>query len=97
MRRFAQPYHDNYAFATKEDIAMFGVIFGAVVGGLIVWYFGNRNWEFTADNMIGARKSAADRPRSSADTAVGAQDREKEQVRSGHSATSTIDPSRSSR
>ena len=36
------PYHDNYAFATKEDIDMFGFIFGVVAGGLTMWYFGNR-------------------------------------------------------
>jgi hypothetical protein len=76
---------------------MFGLVFGAVIGGLIMWHFGNRTRELTADNVIGARKSTADQPRSSADTAVGAQDRAKEQVHSGHSATSTIDPSRSSR
>jgi len=75
---------------------MFGFIFGAVTGGLIMWYCGNRTREFAADNMIGARKSAADR-RSLADTTEGAPDRAKEQVRSGRSATSTIDPSRSSR
>jgi len=91
------PYHDNYAFATKEDIDMFGFIFGVVAGGLTMWYFGNRTREFTTDNMSGARKSAVDQPRSSADTAVRAQDRAKEQVHSGHSGTSTIDPSRAPR
>src|SRR4029453_12588969 len=89
--------NDNYAFAIKEDIAMFGFIFGAVAGGLTMWYFGNRTREFTADHMSGARERAGDQPRSSADTAVRAQDREKEQVHSGHSGTSTIDPSRASR
>ena len=88
---------DNYAFAIKEDIAMFGLISGAVIGGLIVWYFGNRTRELKTDTMIGARKGASDQPRSPADTAEGSQDRAKEQVHSGHSATSTIDPSRSSR
>ena len=76
---------------------MFGFIFGAVTGGLIMWYCGNRTWEFAADNVIGARKSVADRLRSLADTTEGAPDRAKEQVRSGRSATSTTDPSRSSR
>jgi hypothetical protein len=85
--------NDNYAFAIKEDIAMFGFIFGAVAGGLTMWYVGNRTREFTVDNM----KSAVDQPRSSADTAVRAQDRAKEQVHSGHSGTSTIDPSRAPR
>jgi hypothetical protein len=62
-----------------------------------MWFFGNRTQEFAADNTIGARTSAADRLRSSADTAVAAQDRAKEQVSLGHSATSTIDPPLSSR
>ena len=41
---------------------MFGFIFGAVAGGLTMWYFGNRTREFTTDNMSGARKSAVDQP-----------------------------------
>jgi hypothetical protein len=58
---------------------MFRLAFGAVIGGLIMWFFGNRTHEFALDNMVGAR--AVDQP-SSADTPVHARDRAKEQVHS---------------
>ena len=76
---------------------MFGLVLGAITGGLIMWYWGDRIRDFAADNMTGARKSTADRLRSAADTTEGAPDRAKEQVRSGHSGTSTLDPSRAPR
>ena len=65
---------------------MFGLVFGAITGGLIMWYWGDRIRDFAADNMTGARKSTADRLRSVADTTEGAPDR----------ATETT-PSRASR
>ena len=74
---------------------MFRLLFGAVIGGLIMWFFGNQTQDVALGNRVGAR--AVDQPPSSADTAVRARDRAKEQVHSGHSATSTIDPSPSSR
>jgi hypothetical protein len=96
MSRIARPLPSTTThLPPRRKIAVFGLVFGAVTGGLIMWYFGNRTREFAADNMMGARKSAADRL--PADTTEGAPDRAKEQVRSGHSATSTIDPSRSPR
>ena len=71
----------NYAFATKEDIAMFGLVFGAITGGLIIWCWGDRIRQFAADNMTGARKSTADRLRSLADTTEGAPNQAEEPAR----------------
>jgi hypothetical protein len=69
---------------------MFRLVFGAVIGGLIMWFFGNRTQEVALDNMVDAR--AVDQSPSSADTAVRARDWAEE-----HLATSTIDPSPSAR
>ena len=48
---------------------MFGFVLGALVGGLSVWYWGDRIREFAGDNMSGARKSAAGALRSLAEKA----------------------------
>jgi len=75
---------------------MFGLIFGAVVGGLTMWHFRNRTRDSQGQHDWPSQERGRPTP-SPADTAVRAQDRAKEQVHSGHSATSTIDPPPSSR
>ena len=50
---------------------MFGLVVGAITGGLITWYWGDRIRGFAADNMTGARKSTADRLRWLAETTAG--------------------------
>ena len=60
---------------------MFGLVFGAITGGLIMWYWGDRIREFAADNMTGARKSTADRVQPLADTTEGAPNQAEEPAR----------------
>ena len=60
---------------------MFGLVFGAITGGVIMWYWGDRIRQFAADNMTGARKSTADRLRSLADAAEDAPNQADESAR----------------
>jgi hypothetical protein len=65
---------------------MFGFVFGALTGGLAIWYGRNRLRELTGNDMMGRRTSVADVLRSLADAA------ERRSVRAQRRAGS-VDPS----
>ena len=76
---------------------MLGFVLGALTGGLAMWNWGNRTWEFAADNMSGVRKRAADALRQLADATESVPKRTKKPIHAADAGMSTIDPPRSSR
>lgn len=61
---------------------MFRFIFGALVGGLAVWYWGEELREYAENRTLGVRRSAAKVIRSVGKKAEDVLDRTKEQVNS---------------
>jgi hypothetical protein len=59
---------------------MFRFVFGALVGGLAVWYWGEEMREYAESRTVGVRKSAAKMIRSVGKKAEDALERTKEQV-----------------
>ena len=61
---------------------MFRFVFGALVGGLAVWYWGEEIREYAESRTVGVRRSAAKVIRSVGKKAEDVLDRTKEQVSS---------------
>ena len=59
---------------------MFRFVFGALIGGLAVWYWGEEMREYAESRTVGVRKSAAKMIRSVGKKAEDALERTKEQV-----------------
>jgi hypothetical protein len=59
---------------------MFRFVFGALVGGLAVWYWGEEMREYAESRTVGVRKSAAKMIRTVGKRAEDALDRTKDQV-----------------
>jgi len=65
---------------------MFRFVFGALVGGFAVWYWGEEVREYAENRTIGVRQSAAKVLRSVGKKAEDVLDRTKEQVSSATQA-----------
>ena len=59
---------------------MFRFVFGALVGGLAAWYWGDEIREYAASRARGARQSTADMVRSASQKAEGLLDQAGDQV-----------------
>lgn len=59
---------------------MFRFVFGALVGGLAVWYWGEEMREYAESRTVGVRKTAAKMIRTVGKRAEDALDRTKDQV-----------------
>ena len=62
---------------------MFRFVFGALVGGLAAWYWGDEIREYAASRARGARQSTADMIRSASQKAEDMLDQTREQVAKG--------------
>jgi hypothetical protein len=77
---------------------MFRFVFGALLGGLAVWYWREEIREYAENRTIGVRRSAAKVIRSVGKRAEDVLDRTKEQVNTAaQSGQEMIRPSQSSR